>query len=61
MLCAFKDLEMKYLILDETNKVVTEKGTEKEAKFYIKHKPNLRYQMFELQKNNVACDLDDIL
>ena len=52
---------MKYLILDETNKVVDEKATEKEAKLCIKYKPNLRYQLFELQENNVACDLDDIL
>ena len=52
---------MNYLILDETNKVITEKATEKEAKLYIKHKPNLKYQKFELEESNVACDLDDIL
>ena len=50
-----------YLILDETNKVVAEKATEKEAKLYIKHKPNLKYQEFEYEENNVACDLDEIL
>ena len=52
---------MNYLILDKNNKVVAEKATEKEARLYIKHKPNLKYQKFELEENNVACDLDDIL
>jgi hypothetical protein len=55
------DVVCSYLVLDETNKVVAEKATEKEVKLYIKHKPNLRYQKFELEENNVACDLDDIL
>ena len=61
LLYAFKELEMTYLILDETNKVIAEKATEKEAKLYIKYKPNLKYQEFELEDNTVACDLDDIL
>ncbi len=59
--CTIQNVVCSYLILDETNKVVAEKATEKEAKLYIKHKPNLRYQKFELEENDVACDLDDIL
>jgi len=52
---------MVYLILDENNKVVADKVTEKEAKLYVKHKPFLKYEEFKYVEKNVACDLDEIL
>ena len=50
-----------YLILDKTNKVVTEKETLKEAEMYVKARPYLKYEKFEQPIESVACDLDDIL
>jgi hypothetical protein len=49
-----------YLILDNTNKIVAEKDTLDEAKSYVLSRPYLRYESFELPKENVLCDLDDI-
>ena len=50
-----------YLILDKTNKVVTEKETLEEAEMYVKARPYLKYEKFEQPIESVACDLDDIL
>jgi hypothetical protein len=50
-----------YLILDKSNKVVTEKSTLDEAKSFVAARPYLRYESFELPNTSVACDLDDIL
>ena len=50
-----------YLILDKTNKVVAEKATLKEAKMYVKVRPYLKYEKFEIPSESVACDLDGIL
>ena len=49
-----------YLILDKTNKIVAEKDTLDEAKSYVLSRPYLRYESFELPKEKVLCDLDDI-
>jgi len=49
-----------YLILDNTNKIVAEKDTLDEAKSYVLSRPYLRYESFELPKEKVSCDLDDI-
>jgi hypothetical protein len=49
-----------YLILDNTNKIVAEKYTLDDAKSYVLTRPYLRYESFELPKENVLCDLDDI-
>lgn len=50
-----------YLILDKANKVVAEKSTLKDAEMYVKAKPYLKYEKFEMPNESVACDLDDIL
>ena len=52
---------MIYLILDKKNKVVKEKATLEEAESYVKARPYLKYEKFEIPKKSVACDLDDIL
>jgi len=49
-----------YLILDNTNKIVAEKYTLDEAKSYVLSRPYLRYESFELPKEKISCDLDDI-
>jgi hypothetical protein len=50
-----------YLILDKSNKIVAEKDTLDEAISYVLSRPFLRYESFELPKEKVSCDLDDIL
>lgn len=55
------DVMCSYLILDKTNKVVSEKATLEEAEIYVKARPYLKYEKFEQPTENVACDLDDIL
>lgn len=50
-----------YLILDKSNKVVAEKSTLEQAEQYVKAKPYLRYEKFEIPTESVACDLDGIL
>lgn len=50
-----------YLILDKTNKVVTEKATLEEAEMYVKERPYLKYEKFQQPTESVACDLDGIL
>ena len=55
------DVMCSYLILDKSNKVVAEKAILEEAEQYVKARPYLRYEKFELPTESVACDLDDIL
>lgn len=50
-----------YLILDKTNKVVAEKATLEEAESYVKARPYLKYEKFEVPTESFACDLDGIL
>jgi hypothetical protein len=50
-----------YLILDKSNKVVAEKATLEQAEQYVKVRPYLRYEKFEIPTESVACDLDGIL
>lgn len=50
-----------YLILDKSNKVVAEKATLEDAEMYIKARPYLKYEKFEIPNESVACDLDNIL
>ena len=49
-----------YLIMDKTNKVVAEKATHEEAKMYVKARPYLKYEKFEMPTESDACDLDGI-
>jgi hypothetical protein len=50
-----------YLILDKSNKVVAEKATLEQAEQYVKIRPYLRHEKFEIPTESVACDLDGIL
>jgi hypothetical protein len=50
-----------YLILDKSNKVVVEKATLEQAEQYVKARPYLRHEKFEISTESVACDLDGIL
>ena len=49
-----------YLILDKSNKVVSEKITLEDAKAYVSARPYLRYESFELPNTRDKCDLDDV-
>jgi len=55
------DVMCSYLILDKSNKVVAEKATLEQAEQYVKVRPYLRYEKFEIPTESVACDLDGIL
>ena len=59
--CTIPSVVCSYLILDKTNKVVAEKATLEDAEMYVKARPYLKYEKFEMPNKSVACDLDDIL